>query len=43
MNKEKELKLKKILAYHLGRKIITKKEYKKEMEFIKQLKEESKK
>jgi hypothetical protein len=39
MNKEKELKLKKILAYHLGRKIITKKEYEKEMAFIKQLKE----
>lgn len=43
MDKNKEIKLKKILAYHLSRKIITKKEYKKEMEFIKQLKEGSKK
>jgi hypothetical protein len=39
MNKEKEIKYKKILAYHLSRGIITKKKYKKEMDFIKQLKE----
>lgn len=38
MNREKELKLKKILAYHLSQKIITKKEYKKEMAFINELK-----
>lgn len=42
MDKEKELKYKKILAYHLSRGIITKKKYKKEMEFIKQLKNEKK-
>lgn len=39
MNREKELKFKKVLAYHLSRGIITKKKYKKELEFIKQLKE----
>jgi hypothetical protein len=39
MDINKELKLKKILAYHLSQKIITKKQYKKEMEFIRQLKQ----
>jgi hypothetical protein len=38
MDREKELKFKKVLAYHLSRGIITKKKYKKELEFIKQLK-----
>lgn len=42
MDRNKELKLKKILAYHLSRKIITKKEYKKEIEFINKLKNEKK-
>ena len=42
MNRENELKLKKVLAYHLSRGIITKKKYKKELEFIKQLKENEK-
>lgn len=39
MNIEKELKLKKILNYHLSRGIITKKKHKKEMDYIKKLKE----
>jgi hypothetical protein len=43
MDRNKELKLKKILAYHLNQKIITKKQYKKEIEFINKLKETSKK
>lgn len=38
MNKEKELKLKKILQYHKDRGLITKKQYKKEITFIKLLK-----
>ena len=42
MNRERELKLKKVLAYHLSRGIITKKKYKKEIEYIKQLKSEKK-
>jgi hypothetical protein len=39
MNRENELKLKKVLAYHLQRGIITKKKYKKELDYIKLLKE----
>ena len=38
MDKEKELKFKKILQQHRDKGIITKKKYKKEMEFIKMLK-----
>lgn len=41
MNKEKEIKLKKILQYHRDRGIITKKKYKKELQFIKMLKQTS--
>lgn len=43
MDRNKELKLKKILQYHLSRKIITKKEYKKEIDFINKLKENKRK
>jgi hypothetical protein len=43
MDRNKELKLKKLLQYHLSRKIITKKEYKKEIDFINKLKENKKK
>lgn len=39
MNKDKEIKLKKILQYHKQRGIITNKQYKKELKFIKTLKE----
>jgi hypothetical protein len=39
MNKEKELKLKKILNEQLNKGILTKKKHKKEMEFIRQLKD----
>ena len=39
MNREKEIKLKKVLAYHFSRKMITKKEYKLELDWIKKLKE----
>ena len=39
MNIEKEIKLKKLLSYHLSRKLITKKQYKKEIDYIKKLKE----
>lgn len=39
MDKEKELKVKKILLLHKQKGIITKKQYKKEMEFIKMLKQ----
>ena len=42
MNRENELKLKKILAYHVSRGIITKKKYKKELEYIKLLKQNGK-
>lgn len=42
MDKEKELKVRKILLAHKQKGIITKKQYKKEMEFIKMLKESSK-
>lgn len=40
MNRDKELKLKKLLSYHLSRKMITKKQYKKEIDYIKKLKEQ---
>jgi hypothetical protein len=43
MNREKELKLKKVLAYHLQRGIITKKKYKKELEYIKLIKQDENK
>jgi hypothetical protein len=39
MDKEKVLKVKKILLEHKQKGIITKKQYKKEMEFIKMLKQ----
>lgn len=39
MNTDKEIKLKKVLAYQFGRKLITKKEYQKELDYIKKLKE----
>jgi hypothetical protein len=38
MDKEKELKFRKILQYHKAKGIITKKQYKKEIEFIELLK-----
>lgn len=39
MDTEKEIKLKKILMYHRQRRLITKKQYKRELDFIKQLKQ----
>jgi hypothetical protein len=43
MNRDNEIKLKKVLAYHLQRGIITKKKYKKELDYIKLLKQNDKK
>lgn len=42
INTENELKLKKILQYHKSRGIISKKQYKKELEFIKKVQDERK-
>jgi hypothetical protein len=42
MDKNKELKLKKILNEQLNKGVLSKKKHKKEMEFIKQLKENKK-
>lgn len=39
MNKDKEMKVKKILQQHRDKGIISKKKYKKELEFIKMLKQ----
>jgi len=41
MDKNKEMKVKKILQQHKQKGIITKKQYKKELEFIKMLKQKT--
>jgi hypothetical protein len=40
MTTENELKLKKVLAYQRARKIISTKQYKKELEYIKKIQDE---